>query len=431
MSKLNDLPLFTQAEKKAPQKTEPEVKVHSVSELNRQIKGLLEGKFPLMWIKGEISNFTAHSSGHYYFSLKDQKSQISAVMFRGHNRMLKMRPKNGLEVIIRGRVTVYEPRGNYQFFCETMEPVGAGALQQAFEKLKLKLRDEGLFEPERKKQLPTLPKHVALVTSPTGAAVKDMLNVLGRRFRGLDITVVPCKVQGEGSHRTVVHALEQVERLHKTQPVDVVICGRGGGSIEDLWAFNEEELARKIADFPLPIVSAVGHEIDFTIADFVADLRAPTPSAAAELVVQNAAELNDRLLRLKRQLWHLLQQTLKSKKAEVKNYESRLVDPKRYLQDLSIRCDDLVQRLESSMLRYFKHRRMQVSLAKGKLIRPDVRLKKEQDRVQHLSQSLKSLFAQKLKTSRLQLEKQQELLDSLSPLRVVDRGYSIVTKKKM
>lgn len=405
--------------------TEP--KVCTVSELNRQIKGLLEGRFALVWLRGEISNFKAHTSGHHYFCLKDASAQINAVMFKGYNRQLRFQPKDGMEVIVRGRVTVYEPRGNYQIFCEQMEPVGAGALQQAFEKLKLKLKAEGLFAPERKKPLPALPGHVALVTSPTGAAVRDMLHVLERRFRGLRVTVVPCKVQGEGAAQDIVQALRRTVLLHQSDPVDVVICGRGGGSIEDLWAFNEEVLAREIAAFPLPIVSAVGHEIDFTIADFVADLRAPTPSAAAELVVKNAADLQEHLRHLERRLQMKQVQVLREWRGIVSGLERGLVDPKRRLQDLGFRCDDLTQRLETAAVNYLNGRKMQVALLAGKLARPDQRLKRDRARLENAENLLAVRISQKLTDSLHEVHRLSSVLDSLSPLKVVERGYSIVT----
>lgn len=441
MTKNNDLPLFQNQNNRqksnhvstpASQEKSPdsEVKVHTVSEINRQVKGLLEGRFALIWLKAEISNFKAHTSGHFYFSLKDEKSQINAVMFRGHNRQLKFKPKDGMEVLIRGRLTVYEPRGNYQVFCETMETVGEGALQQAFENLKRKLKAEGLFEASRKKQLPHLPEHVALVTSPTGAAVRDMLNVLSRRFRGLKITIVPCRVQGDGAAREIVHALEQVERLNKTEKIDAIICGRGGGSLEDLWAFNEEALARKIVDCSIPVISAVGHEIDFTIADFVADLRAPTPSAASELVVKNASEISEKIKLLGRRLVRAQKQKVYDQRQKVGALEKQLVDPKRYLQDLSLRSDELIQRLEGAALRYLKTRATQVSLLASQLTRPDVRLRQEKDRLAQMQARLHREIQQKIQMGRFELQKKNALMDSLSPLKVVERGYSITTDAK-
>ena len=376
--------------------------VLSVSDLNKHIREILEGRFPLIWLRAEISNFKAHTSGHFYFSLKDSKAQISAVMFRGHNGNLRFRPEDGMEVLVRGKITVYEPRGNYQFFCEMMEPVGAGALQKAFEQLKSKLEKEGLFAQERKRPLPPHPRHIAIVTSPTGAAIRDMLNVLGRRFKGVHITVVPCKVQGDAAPGEIVEAIKLAQQLND---IDVMIVGRGGGSIEDLWAFNDERVARAIAAVRVPVISAVGHEIDFTIADFVADLRAPTPSAAAELVVANSADLVQRITGLSRSLMISFRQRLEGAKEQLQFMSHRLVDPQRMLQDAAIRCDELLQRLEFALRRSLETRKSDVLL-------PDTRLRSA---------------VQTFLTARMQrLTKNMAVLDSLSPLKVLDRGFSMV-----
>ncbi len=401
-----------------------EPQVYSVHELNKQIRSILEGKFPLVWVKGEISNFKAHTSGHFYFSLKDAKAQVSAVMFRGFNQQLKFRPEDGMEVIVRGRVTVYEPRGNYQMFCEMMEPVGAGALQKAFEQLKAKLQGEGLFDPARKRPLPSLPKHIAIVTSPTGAAIRDMLNVLGRRFKGLRITLVPTKVQGEQAAGEIVAAIELADRI---RDVDVMIVGRGGGSIEDMWCFNDERVARAIAAARAPVISAVGHEIDFTIADFVADLRAPTPSAAAELVVKNAGDLRNRIETLARSLRLAAARGTEFRRQAADALAKRLVDPQRRVQDCMLRSDELAQRLEGALRRGFAQRRMGVALSREKLGTPVARLRSERQRIGAFAQRL-ATGARTLRANKAQaVAKQMALLDSLSPLRVVERGYSVVT----
>ncbi len=363
------------------QDSEKKAEIWSISDLNRAVKSLLEGRFQNFWVQGEISNFKAHSSGHFYFSLKDDKSQIRAVMFRGFNGQLKFRPNDGMEVLVRGRLSVYEPRGDYQVFCEVMEPLGAGALQLAFEQLKRKLESEGLFDKSRKRRLPRLPHHVAIVTSPTGAAIRDMIHVLGRRFRGLKITVIPTKVQGDQAPDEIVSALSMVEKM---SDVDVVIVGRGGGSIEDLWAFNEERVARAIAACSRPTISAVGHEVDFTIADFVADLRAPTPSAAAEVVVQNREDLIEQLKGFQRTLRVLVQGKVDLQKKSLLGLSHRLIHPGRRLQDLHVRCDDLCARMESGLMRGLKEKRSELLRLSG-------------------------------------------LMDSLSPLRVVERGYSILS----
>ena len=379
-----------------------EPQVLSVSDLNRHIRDILEGQFPLLWLKGEISNFKAHTSGHFYFSLKDTKAQISAVMFRGFNSQLRFRPEDGMEVLVRGKITVYEPRGNYQIFCELMEPVGAGALQKAFEQLKAKLQREGLFDEARKRRLPTLPRHIAIVTSPTGAAIRDMLNVLHRRFKGVLITLVPCRVQGEQAPREICAAIALANRL---SDVDVMIVGRGGGSIEDLWAFNDEAVARAISGSRVPVVSAVGHEVDFTIADFVADLRAPTPSAAAELVVKNAADLQTRIVSLSRALRLTMVRRFDNARHTTAVLARRLVDPQRRIQDAAIRCDELLQRLEVDIGRTLQAKHI---------------------RLAPLTTQLRSNLRNLLTRKRESLELNMAVMDSLSPLRVLERGYSMV-----
>lgn len=361
-----------------------EAKVYSVGELNRAIKDQLEGEFQLIWIKGEISNFKPHSSGHFYFSLKDDKAQISAVMFKGFNRHVKFKPADGMEVLVRGKVTVYEPRGSYQIMCEVMEPVGAGALQIAFEQLKAKLQKEGLFDQAKKRKIPEHSQRVAIVTSPTGAAIRDMLNVLGRRMKNLEITIFPCAVQGALAQKEIVKAIEMANKIGG---FDVMIVGRGGGSIEDLWAFNEEVVVRAIAGSKIPTVSAVGHEVDFTISDFVADLRAPTPSAAAELISKNADDLAKTLSMQFKALRQSMNKKLQLEKQKLFHVQRQLVDPKRKLQDLILRVDDLSLRVQNA-------------------VQKNITFKKQQ------------------------FIRWASVLDSLSPLKVLDRGYAIVKNNK-
>jgi exodeoxyribonuclease VII large subunit len=400
----------------------PETKVLSVEELNRQIRQLIEGELSLVWVQGEISNFKAHTSGHYYFSLKDAKSQISAVMFRGHNSRLKFKPTDGLEVIVRGRVTVYEPRGNYQITAEMMEPVGAGALQKAYEQLKDKLKKEGLFDQARKRPLPALPRHIAIVTSPTGAAIRDMINVLSRRNKAVQITLIPTIVQGEAAAPKIVEALRLA---YSMRGVDAIILGRGGGSIEDMWCFNDERVARTIVESPVPLISAVGHEIDFTIADFVADLRAPTPSAAAELVVKNSADLSSKLLSLERLLILSMQKILKSERQRFQNWSSRLVDPKRKLQDFLQRNDELITRLHQAVFSYFEKSRLELKVLSGKMIRPDQVIDRLRSKIQVMNLKMKSEIEAALEAERARLDQRMAVLESLSPLKVVERGYSV------
>ena len=358
------------------------IKCNSVSELNHKIKMCLEGNFPPLWVQGEISNFINHSSGHWYFTLKDSKSQIKMVMFKGVNQRLNWVPTSGLEIKVFGRVGVYKPRGEYQLICEKMEQCGKGALQEKFEKLKNQLKAEGLFE--RKRSLPFLPKHVAIISSPTGAAIQDILNILRRRYKALKITLVPAIVQGEKAPASLIKALSLAERL---TDVDVLIITRGGGSLEDLWAFNDEELARTLFHFPKPVISAVGHEIDFSICDFVADLRAPTPSAAAELVVKNQVELLDKIKTLSTHLYQNIQREFQVLKNHLKSIHQLLIGPERKIQELQQYVDDLNNRLNQSMQQQHKM----------------------------YKQTLMGLSG---------------VLDSLSPLKVLNRGYVLVSKQK-
>lgn len=397
----------------------------TVEQLNRQIKQLIEGELGLVWVQGEISNFKAHSSGHFYFSLKDSKSQISAVMFRGHNSRLRFKPTDGLEVLVRGRISVYEPRGNYQIVAEMMEPVGAGALQKAFEQLKEKLKMEGLFEAAKKRPLPALPRHIAIVTSPTGAAIRDMMNVLSRRNRSVPVTLVPTIVQGEGSAPQIIEALKKAFQLPN---VDVVIVGRGGGSIEDLWAFNDEKLARLIATAPVPVISAVGHEIDFTIADFVADLRAPTPSAAAELVVKNTGDLISKLQASERLLRFSMSKYLKNEMQRLDSLSRRLVDPKKTLQNLMQRNDELLSRLSQAVYKFFERSHLKLQVMQGKLITPDQVISEYRSQVDLLTHKLHNEMEQEVELKKSTLQRMMSVLESMSPLKVVERGYSITTK---
>jgi exodeoxyribonuclease VII large subunit len=404
--------------------TSREPKVISISTLNAMIRGKLEGEFGKIWVRGEISNFKPHTSGHFYFSLKDETSQIAAVMFKGHNQKLKFRPENGMEVLVRGKITVYEPRGNYQIFCESMEPVGAGALQKAFEQLKAKLQQEGLFDVARKKTLPKFPKHIGIVTSPTGAAIRDILNILKRRNKLAHVTLIPALVQGDPAPGSIVNA---ISLAHKMKTIDVLIVGRGGGSIEDLWAFNDERVARAIAACQMPVISAVGHEIDFTIADFVADLRAPTPSAAAELVVQNADDLMDQIQVQLSRLLNLQKNQIKYLNQSVQQIQRRLIDPKRRLQDLILRCDELMGRLEQGWKNYSKNLCHRIAMGQADLGSPKEKIESLKKRAEILLLRLSNKTSDFVVSRRSRMEKTMASLDALSPLRVVDRGYSIVS----
>lgn len=401
-------------------------KVHTVEQLNSKIRQLLEGQIGVLWVQGEISNFKPHTSGHFYFSIKDAKSQISAVMFRGFNSKLKFKPHDGLQVLIRARVTVYEPRGTYQIACEYMEPVGAGALQKQFEQLKEKLKLEGLFDAARKKQIPLFPSSIAVVTSPTGAAVQDILNILRRRAPAIEVTIVPSLVQGPQCAEALRIAFTQAQRIKP----DVIIIGRGGGSMEDLWGFNDEGLARLIAASKIPVISAVGHEIDFTICDFVSDLRAPTPSAAAELVAQSTVEIKQRIQQKERMITLSMNKVLHTFKEKVRNLNFRLVDPRRKLADLIQRNDELFSRLIVGIEQLIHSLSKDVLITHGRLKNPLITIEEKKQKLRYLLHSMNQATTTQIHEKKLELANMMGLLDSLSPLKVVERGYSIVKQNQ-
>jgi exodeoxyribonuclease VII large subunit len=289
-------------------------KIYTVSEVTRMVKQELESAFPLLWVEGEISNFYRHQSGHLYFTLKDEHSQLRSVMFRSMAQKVPFELEDGLQVVSRGQINVYEPRGEYQLMVEVVEPKGKGALQLAFEQLREKLKKEGLFDPKHKKKLPLLPKKVGVVTSPRGAAIIDILRTLERRFARLHILIYPVRVQGEGAADEIV---EGIDYLGRVAGLDAIIVGRGGGSIEDLWAFNEEKVARSIFSSPVPVISAIGHEIDFTIADFVADIRASTPSVAAEILIEKEQSFEEHIKNLEKRMIHYQQYFLQEQRHQV------------------------------------------------------------------------------------------------------------------
>jgi len=402
----------------------PDATILTVSELTRQIRVQLESDFDNIWVEGEISNLRSPSSGHRYFTLKDKDSQIRAVVFRSHVRFLRFEIKDGLQMICRGRVTVYEPRGDYQLIIDHIEPKGVGALQLAYEQLKERLKSEGLFDDSHKKPLPLLPKKIGLVTSPSGAAVQDMINIIFRRFSNIEILIFPVRVQGEGASVEIARA---VEELNRSYLVDVIIVSRGGGSVEDLWAFNEEVLARAIYYSEVPVISAVGHEIDFTISDFVADLRAPTPSAAAELVVANKFELQNSLEQIKGRLKNIIFQRLESHRNKIDSLGKRLLDPRRRLDDLRLRLDDIIGGLFIRMYHLLRQKGEQFERRKDTLFARSPR-----DRVRELKGLLFGLNRELgvhtkhfMENGRHRLERSIEGLDRLSPLNILRRGYAI------
>ena len=326
----------------------------TVTQLTAQIKNLLEGSFPDIWVEGEISNLSIPQSGHAYFTLKDQQSQIRAVLFRSSQRFLKFMLQHGIQVVCRGRVGLYEPRGEYQLILEYIEPKGIGALQLAFEQLKTKLEKEGLFDLEHKRELPLLPQRIGIITSPTGAAIRDMLRVIKRRHPRMHIIIYPVPVQGAEAAPSIVEA---VEYFNREGNVDVVITGRGGGSLEDLWAFNEESVARAIHASRIPVISAVGHETDYTISDFVADLRAPTPSAAAEMVVESEHRFRELIGSLETGLMRSMRQQIEQGRSSLREYLRVLRDPRRMLEQYTQRVDELTNRLAPGLNHHLRRDR--------------------------------------------------------------------------
>jgi exodeoxyribonuclease VII large subunit len=359
--------------------------IFTVTALTKRIKSALEDEFLAVWVEGEISNFILHSSGHMYFTLKDADAQIQCVMFRGNNRSLSFTMENGIHVVICGRISVYERRGNYQLYADLIEPKGIGALQLAFEQLKERLRKEGLFEASHKKKLPVFPRRIGIVTSPTGAAIRDILQIVERRFSNVHIILNPVTVQGDGAAIQIARAIDE---FNVYGSVDVLIVGRGGGSLEDLWPFNEEVVARSIFASLIPVISAVGHEIDYTISDFVADLRAPTPSAAAELVVKKKEDWEETIQTFQDALYRSITDMLKSYRERLCAFTERygFRHPQAMVQEYAQRLDDVSRHMNKSL--------------------------------QVIMQKKESLLKEKVAS-----------LCALSPLAILERGYSITYKE--
>jgi len=399
-------------------------KVYSVSELNADIKTLIENSFPFVWIFGEISNFRIPASGHFYFTLKDSASQISAVMFRGQQRQLKFEPEDGMSVTGMGRLGVYEPRGTYQIILEYLEPSGIGALQIAFEKLKKRLAAEGCFDDKFKKPIPFLPNNISIITSSSGAVVHDILKTINRRFANSRIQIIPAKVQGHGAAQEIAAALEL---LNARNEAEVAILARGGGSLEDLQAFNTESVARAIFASKIPIISAVGHETDYTIADFVADLRAPTPTAAAELVVPEKSDLqrhvNDILMRLRTEILFYFD----GLNVRIKEISKRLIDPRRKLEDYRLRLDDLCARFHRSLRLRVRREREYLDFWHNRLDANTPRLfliKSKKHLEQIIDKLIKSLIISN-HSKQINIRELTAKLEALNPLAILARGYSV------
>lgn len=361
-------------------------KVYSVAELTRKIKLILEEGFPSVWVEGEISGFKKHQSGHMYFTLKDEAAVIKAVFFSRYNQGLRFDLHDGLKVVCYGKISLYEVRGEYQVYVERIEPKGLGELQLALEQLKARLHREGFFDPARKRPIPSYPRKIGIVTSPTGAAIRDMMNVLGRRFHGIHILICPVRVQGEGSAEEIARGIEDLNRL---PDIDVLIVGRGGGSLEDLWAFNEERVVRAIYHSRIPVISAVGHEVDWTLADFAADLRAPTPSAAAELVTKSRGDLETRIDELTKRAGNAIRNCLEDRRNRLESLTSSYA----FRQPLSL-VDGWFQRLD--------------------------------ERSKQLAHAIRKVFS----LSQARVENLAGKLEALSPVAVLARGYSLTLDAK-
>lgn len=398
------------------------------SQLNTLARNLLEDAFPLVWVEGELGNVTRPSSGHLYFTLKDERAQVRAAMFKPKSTWLKFQPREGLRVLARGRLTLYEARGEYQLVLDHMEEAGEGALRRAFEQLKAKLTAEGLFDPQRKRPLPAHVRRLAVITSPTGAAIRDVLSVLSRRFPLLEVDVLPSLVQGNTAAAQVASLLRRADASGR---YDVILLARGGGSLEDLWAFNDEHLARTIAAADTPVVSAIGHETDFSLADFAADLRAPTPSAAAELLVPDQRDLLARLRNLQRRLATVQAHRLRNamQRADRASLRLQASSPQARLQLLKRRQQEAMRCLQVFWQRRLQHERARLRHADAVLraSRPERRLARLRERLLALGPRQRTAIARQLQGDALKLRALARSLETVSPLATVARGYSILS----
>lgn len=416
---------------------ETERKPLSVSELTNAIRGALEARFQAVWVEGEISNFKAHSSGHWYFTIKDESAQLRAKCFRSSNNRIRFRPADGLHVRARGRLTVYPPRGEYELIVESLDPVGAGALQIAFEQLRDRLRAEGLFAKELKRPLPIFPRRVAVVTSPTGAAIRDIINVISRRTRTVHVLFSPARVQGDGAGsdiaraiRLINHYQERAFRDHRTDDlVDVLIVGRGGGSSEDLWAFNEEAVARAIRASAVPVISAVGHETDFTIADFVADLRAPTPSAAAEMVAAQEDTICKALDQARKQLVRLINFNIIDARTRVQEQAMSQAFTKVHarFRDARVASNRAAYELQMALTDKLNRARSHADAMRHKLSATELqtRFRQAQRQLESATIAQQAAIGGIVDQARQRLGLAAASLDALSPLAVLQRGYAI------
>ena len=402
----------------------PDPKVFSVSELNLQARVTIEKQFNLVWVEGELSNFARPRSGHWYFTLKDDNAQVRCAMFANRNRLAQLQPADGQQVLIKGRVSIYEGRGDFQIIVDQIEHAGEGLLRQAYEQLKIKLSAEGLFSEESKKPLPSYPRHIAIVSSPTGAAVKDILAVWGRRYPALEVTLVPTSVQGENAATEIIEALDSAEELGP----DLIIVTRGGGSLEDLWSFNLESVARRIFACQIPLVSAIGHEIDFTIADFVSDIRAPTPSAAAEIAVPELTEIRDQVKDFEKTLINSWKNTKQMLQLTLQNARLRLLSPTTVIEQAHQRIDDASNRTLTAITRLIdlQKERLANNRAQLRILGPNQKLSGAKSELLSKKTRLIRSIQDKLLKDDERLRSLARVLESVSPLPTLSRGYAIV-----
>ena len=397
----------------------------SISELNKTVKGLLETEFSFIYVEGEISNFSRPSSGHWYFTLKDEKAQIRCAMFRNQNRSVPFEPKNGQQVVLYGKVTLYEGRGDFQIITSSLELSGDGELRRSFERLKASLQKEGFFDQQKKKAIPKFPKKIAVITSPSGAAIKDIFSVVYRRFPALGMTVIPTQVQGEEAVPQIVNAIETANKQNSLY--DLILLSRGGGSLEDLWAFNTEPVAKAIFSSSIPVVSAVGHETDFTISDFVADLRAPTPSSAAEQITPDAEMLKNDILETSDRLIRAARRAIDSRQNELSHLIRRIRHPNSRLNEFAQRLDELERRMLSQVSNLIRIKNSK--LAERKIQSPIQKILQINDRVKQLSRVMTQSHATLIKNRQASLNEKSSQLEALSPLATLKRGYAIVSEE--
>lgn len=411
--------------------------IYTIKDINKYIRMKMDSDAILsdVWLRGEISNFTHHSSGHMYFTLKDKDSRIKCVMFSSHNARLRFVPKEGTKVLARGTISVYERDGAYQFYANTMQPDGLGSLYLAYEQLKAKLEEEGLFAASRKRALPLFPITVGVITSPTGAAVRDIITTIQRRMPAVHILLAPVQVQGELAAPSIVKAIAAMNEYAKNESAgcDVLIVGRGGGSLEELWAFNEESVVRAIAASSIPVISAVGHETDFTLSDFAADVRAATPTAAAELAVPHVQELTASIRRQQEKLTHMMRRQLDKRAERLQRLQSTPIfaQPKRYFLQQAERIDYLQLALRNSLQHKLQKSRLKLTQNESKLARlhPEQRIKLLNNQLEHIKHKLQEQMKASLKHKQLQTGALIRQLDALSPLKVMARGYSLAYRE--